>query len=363
MKTVRSLITAAATCLAVGTAAVAALTVPTRPVAAEAPPSNSTPSNLIQVKALFGEKCSACHKLPKPEEKGYTKAEWQRTVTQMLTKYHASDSIAPIEAAQIVSYLGTFLPKTDARRPGGRLSDPWATDALDVWTDAPALTRVFNFSSLSPLSALSSVGSGTPGPAPSWLVSTDKAGADGMVARVSAPAFRPDRFALLIDRADQGRNLDVRVRFRIESGKTSPAVGIAFGLTDPSHYAVLRCNQALGDLALIQIAGATHTNLQQTSLKLPPAAPALPILATTGIAPPPQTPAVPTPLAPGWHTLRLLVKDGQVRGWLDMQKRINVRLSGYGGGKVALWTQGSTTAAFHDWIVDWYDAPLTAPLS
>ena len=350
MKTVHSLVAAFASLAAVATVAVAALTVPTRPVSAETPPPD-----LTQVKALYGEKCSACHNLPVPEEKGYTKAEWQRTVNQMLTKYHASDSISPGEAAQIVSYLGTFAPKTDARRSGGgRLSDPWATDSLDVWTEAPAATRVFNFAAANPLSALSPAGSGTPGPLPLWQVAMDKAGADGMVARVSAPAFRPDRFALLVDRADQGRNLDVRVRFRIESGKVSPAVGIVFGLTDPDHYAVLRCNQALGDLALIQIAGPAHTTVQQTPLALPATGTASP---TAAIA------ATPTPLTPGWHTLRLLVKDGQVRGWLDMQKRINITLPGYAGGKVGLWTQGNTAASFHDWIVDWYDAPKTAPLS
>ncbi len=350
MKIAHSLTAAFASLAAVGTVAVASLTVPPRPVSAETPPPD-----LTQVKALYGEKCSACHNLPVPQEKGYTKAEWQRTVNQMLTKYHASDSISPGEAAQIVSYLGTFAPKTDARRGGsGRLSDPWATDSLDVWMDAPAATRVFNFAAANPLSALAPAGSGTPGPAPLWQVAIDRAGADGMVARVSAPTFRPDRFALLVDRADQGRNLDVRVRFRIESGKASPAVGIAFGLTDPDHYTVLRCNQSLGDLALIQIAGPAHTTVQQTPLALPAAGTVSPIAAVT---------AMPTPLAPGWHTLRLLVKDGQVRGWLDMQKRISTTLSGYAGGKVGLWAQGNTNASFHDWIVDWYDAPKTAPLS
>jgi len=344
MKTVRQLAAALASFAVVGTVAVAALTVPARPVTAETPASD-----LTQVKALYSEKCSACHNLPKPEEKGYTQKEWSRTVTRMLTKYHASESITPPQAAQIVSYLGTFAPKTEAHRPGGKSSDPWATDSLDVWMEVPSTTRVFNFASANPLAAFSPLGSGTPGPAPSWLVSLDKAGANGMAARVSAPTFRPDRFALLVDRADTGRNLDVRVRFRIESGKVSPAVGLAFGLADPDHYTVLRCNQSLGDLALIQIAVATHTTLQQTPLILP----------TADAAPN----AAPTPLTPGWHTLRVLVKDGQVRGWLDMQKRVNTTLPTYTGGKVALWTQGSTAASFHDWIVDWYDAPQTAPLS
>ena len=358
MKKSHTVIAALASLVAVGATVSAALTVPMRSVA-DVPKADNT-----QVKALYAEKCSACHNLPKPEEKAYTRREWQRTVTTMLTKYHASDSIAPGEAAQIVDYLATFAPKTG---PGGRHpADPWATDTLDVWTDAPAATRVFNFAS-GGLVGLAAVGSGTPGPAPVWSVASDKAGPDGMVVRASGPNFRADRFALLLDRADQGRNADIRVRFRIDAGKVSPAVGIVCAYADPNNYTVLRCNQALGDLSLIQIAGPTHTTVQQTSITLPAAppvapAPVAPTIAGAAPAAPVVTPP-PTPLAPGWHTLRLLVHDGQVRGWVDMQKRISTTLPGYSGGKVGLWTQGNTTASFDDWTVDWYDAPKTAPLS
>jgi len=322
----------------------AAFTAPSRS-AADTPKADAA-----QVKALYAEKCSACHNLPVPEEKGYTRPQWQRTVNTMLNKYHASESISPSEAAQIVDYLATFAPKTGARGRNQRPADPWGTDSLDVWTDAPNATRVFNFAAGS-LAGLSPIGAGTLGPAPVWSVTADKAGPDGMVARASGPNFHPDRFALLVDRGDQGRNVDVRVRFRIEAGKASPAVGIVCAYADPDHYTVLRCNQALGDLALIQIAGPIHTTVQQTAIVLA-ASPA-----------PNAGGATPTPLAPGWHTLRLLVHDGQGRGWVDMQKRINTTLPGYAGGKVGLWTQGNTTASFDDWTVDWYDAPKTAPLS
>ncbi len=353
MKTPRVLAAALTSLLAAGVTVSAALTAPTRSVA-------DTPrADAAQVKALYAEKCSACHNLPKPEEKGYTRREWQRTVTTMLTKYHASESIAPGEAVQIVDYLATFAPKTGAGGRNQQPADPWGTDTLDVWTAAPAATRVFNFAGGS-LAGLAPVGAGTPGPAPVWSVAADKSGPDGMVARASGPNFRADRFALLLDRADGGRNVDVHVRFRIDAGKASPAVGIVCAYADPDHYAVLRCNQALGDLALIQIAGPSHTTVQQTPISLP-AAPALTVAAPAGAAPVAATPA--TPLAPGWHTLRLLVHDGQVRGWVDMQKRISATLPSYGGGKVGLWTQGNTTASFDDWTVDWYDAPKTAPLS
>ena len=376
MKTRSSRFVALTTLAALTVVASAALTGPSRPAGADAPKAVDP----AQVKTLYGEKCSACHNLPKPEEKGYTRPEWHRTVNTMLNKYHASDSISPTEAAQIVDYLATFAPKNNMAS-GRRGSNPWATDGLDVWTDAPTATRVYNFEAGGLSAGLAPVGSGTPGPAPVWQIATDRPGADGSVARVSAPAFRADRFALLVDRADQGRNMDVRVRFRIESGKSSPAVGLVFGYADPNTYTVLRCNQTLGDLALIQISGASHTTVQQTPLVLAPPAPnnggaglgggagtgktgaspgsplTPPLLGVGG--PPPA----PTPLAPGWHTLRLLVHDGQVRGWLDMQKRINTTLPNYSGGKIGLWSQGNTSASFDDWTVDLYDDTKTPPLS
>jgi len=331
------------TLAAAGIAVSAALVSPAHPVAADVPKADAS-----QVKTLYAEKCSACHNLPSPSEKGYSRGEWQRTVNTMLTKYHASDEISPPEATQIVDYLATFAPKQTGNG-GGRLSNPWATDGTDVWTEVPSASRVFNFEA-GGLAGLSPVGSGTPGPAPLCAVKPDELGADGLVAHISGPNFRPDHFAVLLDRADGGDNLDVHVRFRIDAGTISPAVGIVFGYTGPNQYTVLRCNQALGDLALIQIAGPVHTTLQQTPIVLPPSS-----------ATPAPISAAPTPLAPGWHTLRLLVRDGQAHGWIDMQKRISVSLPNVAAGKVGLWTQGNTAASFDDWTIDCYDAPASAP--
>ncbi len=337
---------------AAGAVAVAGLSVPARSDApkADAPAANA--ASTVQTKALYSEKCSACHNLPDPVEKSYTRAEWQRTVNRMLNKHQASDSITPPQAAQIVDYLATFAPQTAVLGGGrgknnsknrDRNADPWATDIADVWTDAPAQTQVFNFEAVRPLTSFSILGAGTPGPDPKWSVGNDDlaSSANATVARVSFPGARPDRFALLLDKSGSGHDVDTRVRFRIDAGKASPAVGLVVGYIDSKHYSVLRCNQTLGDLALIQISEPTHTTLQQTPLALPPA------------------PAA--PLSPGWHTLRVLVHNGEMRGWLDMQKRINIALPGYTGGKVGLWSQGNTSASFDDWTVDWYDAPAAAP--
>ena len=363
MKNPRALAALLASLTAAGVTLSAVVTVPSRSVA-DTPKADTT-----QVKALYTEKCQACHELTgkyDPKENGYTAPEWRRTVDRMMHK--ADSNISASDATQITAYLITLAPRTDTGtgKSGKRSTDPWATDSLDVWTDAPQATRVFNFASGS-LAGLAPVGSGTAGPAPMWSVTADKPGPDGMTVRAAGPNFRADRFALLMDRDDQGRNVDVRVRFRIDAGKASPAVGLVCAYTDPSHYTVLRCNQALGDLALIQIAGSVHTTVQETVIAPAPPAPNPGGAGNASLGGPvsaaPVTPVAATALAPGWHTLRLLVRDGQVRGWIDMQKRISTTLPSYTGGKVGLWTQGNTTASFDNWTVDWYDAPKTAPLS
>jgi hypothetical protein len=57
--------------------------------------------------------------------------------------------------------------------------------------------------------------------------------------------------------------------------------------------------------------------------------------------------------------LRVLVKGGKIRAWLDTRKRINIADPGYTGGAVAIWSQGSTSASFSDWMADVYDGGTT----
>lgn len=328
----------------------AVLTSPSIPAGAQA----GVPSDRTHLQALYQEKCAACHNLPNPEEKGYTRFQWQRTVRQMIVKYKATD-ITPSDAVQIVNYLATFAPPQGGRNGRGGPVDPWATDADDVWTVAPTATHVFNFEAAGALSRLSPLSAGTPGPAAEWHTVGKPGTVDGASVKVAPVKPSPSRFALLMDRTDAPRDMDVKVRFEILGGKVSPAVGIAFGLRDPKTYSVLRYDAAKDDLSLLTIAEPTHTTLQRTPMTLPPNGTTL----ATAVTPAAVTPAAATPV-PGWHTLRLLVKNGQVRGWLDMNKRISFQDPGYGGGKVGLWAQGDTVAAFDDWTVDVYDGAQPA---
>lgn len=322
---------------------------PVRPADADAKPPSPTQAHL---KSLYQEKCSACHNLPDPQADQRTRAQWQRVVTQMLTRYHASDEITSPEAAQIVDYLATFAPPNATR--GGQFGqsprDPWGTDPFDVWAAMPAQSRVFNFETGPVQRPLSAAVSGTPGPAAVWRSVKGSPGPDGTYVKVVPAKPDPSRFALLIDQADSAQNLDVRVRFQIVAGRAAPSVGIAFGLADAANYSVLRYDAKGGMLSVLKISPASHTVLQTTAL----ASPTVPAAKLTASGLPPQT-------NHGWHTLRLLVNQGHIRGWIDGMKRISTVDPAYTGGKVALWSQGDTIAAFDDWTADFYGSKSIIP--
>lgn len=323
--------------------------IPIRPADADA---KTPPSSSVQLKSLYQEKCSACHNLPDPQADQRTRAQWQRVVNQMLTRYHASDEITPPEAARIVDYLATFAPEAAARggRGGQSSRDPWGTDPFDVWAETPARSRVFNFEAGSGQRGLSAAVSGTPGPAAAWRNVKGSSAPDGTYVKVVPAKPDPSRFALLVDQADGGRDLDVRVRFQIVAGRASPSVGIAFGLLNPAEYSVLRFDAKNGTLSVLKISPASHAVLQTTALASP-TAPAATVAAS----------GLPSLKTPGWHTLRLLVNGGRIRGWIDGMKRISTLDPSYTGGKVALWSQGDTIAAFDDWTADFYGGDTAAP--
>lgn len=295
---------------------------------------------VVDKKALFSERCSACHDLPDPTQLSYTRAEWRRTVDTMLNKYKASDEISPTEADEIVDYLATFAPRDTGARGGG-VDRQWAAEEDDVWFSDPTRSIMTNFEAPGELPSMTRAVGGENGH-PVWKLTTDSDAPDGTVVDVTSKQADAGSFALLIDPRSKASDVDVKVRFKIVSGDDSPAVGIVVGLQDQGHYDVVKYNRKTNDLTLLQIAEPVHTTLQQTPVELPGAA---------GLA---QTVSLNS--SPGqWHTLRVQVRDGHLRGWVDSYKRINIGLTDYNGGEVALWSQGDTEANFDDWSTDIYD--------
>ena len=297
----------------------------------------------VDKKALFTEKCSACHNLPNPTELSYTRAEWRRTVNTMLTKYKASDEISATEADEIVDYLATFAPHTDNRAPSGNRQ--WDSEADDVWFSAPNRTVIDNFESKTGLSGLSQLTDGVG--KPTWTAVVDADDADGTAARVTGAHGHGS--ALLVDHRTSGADIDVKVRFKIVAGKETPAVGIAVGVEGPTRYDLVRYDQKANQLVLTTVDGANRADVQSTAINRDGGGDA--------------TQAVSLETGPThWHTLRVQVRGGHVRGWIDSYKRINTSLPNYAAGSVALWSQGDTVADFDDWSTDLYD-PVTPATS
>ncbi|GAB6062663.1 photosystem P840 reaction-center cytochrome c-551 [Deferrisoma palaeochoriense] len=59
--------------------------------------------DLEAAKALFEQKCSACHSLDRPLKKNKDRAGWEKTVSRMAR--YASGMISPEDADIIVEYL------------------------------------------------------------------------------------------------------------------------------------------------------------------------------------------------------------------------------------------------------------------
>jgi hypothetical protein len=284
------------------------------------------------VKALYREKCSACHALPDPVEKGLTRAQWRVTVDRMLTKYHASDSISPDQARQIVNYLATFAP---GRAPNG----PSANDAGDVWPAMPASSHVFTFAGPSALAGLIPASAGGAKGSASWKPLVDNTAPDGSIVRIRAAGADADRSFLLLADKYPGHDLDLHTSFRVLPDGTSSAVGIVVGYRDPSDYDIVRCQEKSHYVAFTQIRGGMESTVKRVD--------------------------IPDVAAPRWRVLRVQCRDGRLRAWLDYNKLIDADQPDYTGGKAGLWTQGDTAADFDDLAVDVYDAPAssqTAPL-
>ena len=321
-------------------------------------PADTTPAapGNAHLKALYTEKCSACHNLPDPAAEAMTRPQWQRTVTRMLVKYKASDEITEPEAAQIVNYLATFAPKLAAlpHRPNGARGPSWDTDAGDVWPGVPVLSRIQTFEDAGALASLSPLAPGMPA---RWHVAGLTTAPDGQFVKVNPAAH--SSFAALVDPKASGRDVDVRVRFQVVGGRALTAAGIAFGVTDAQNYYVLRCDTQAGTLSVMKVSAGVSSVLQSTpiALPIPPSAGAQTVFLTPRSGNTMQRDVAPTGQVAGWHTLRLMARGGFLRGWVDMQKRVSVRDDAYAGGQVGLWTGGDTIAAFDDWTTDVYAAP------
>lgn len=262
-------------------------------------------------KALFTEKCSACHNLPDPTVNQNTKERWRALVTQMARRAdNKGIAITDEEQAHIVDYLGLFPPKL---APGA--SGPLAAKRDDVWDVEPIRSFVYTFSSLDQLSSFR-LGSGE------WRQPTGAAyinggGGTGLLLHKGAAL-------------DGG--FDIQVQVRIPAQTVGKVAGIAFGATDATHFNAVVVDSAKGEIRVLAANGS---------------APA--VIATAPVGDVDQ----PT----GWHQLRVMYRanSGRVTVWLEANKKLVAPLPDYAdGSQFGLVTLSGTTAEFRNLYADIY---------
>jgi hypothetical protein len=298
------------------------------PAQAQAQPAN-TP------KALFQEKCAACHDLPDPQQLMYTRRQWRLTVNEMLYQHGAlynpqtHAGITTLEGDTIVDYLSQFAPRPGRQRP----ANPTDTGPDDVWSTEPLQSRSFTFSTEDDLSAFDQEGG-------VWkIVPSESAGESYLKSRPGSDSPA----SLLVEKKDSvSGDMDLRVSFKPFQTTGHTTIGLLIGYQDPKDYSAVEFDPTSQGVSYIVVAQGQPTVTQTQTF---------PVSGTAGPG--------------GWHTLRVVEhNNGQsLTAWLDFQKRLtgsdpNAKASGH----VGLYAGGGAVAAFQQMTLDIYPSASSTGL-
>ena len=279
----------------------------------------SAADNPIVYKALFEQKCSACHNLPDPTVNQNTQDRWRSIVATMAGR--AQGAITPDDQSHIVAYLGLFPPK-----PSSASHDPLAVKHEDVWDRDPSRSLVCTLMTPDQLARFRAVACK---PAPSAAPPAPLT--DGIVF-----AAHQGTDALLIANADPfSGGLDLRVSVRFPAGASnSRAAGIVFGRTDARNYLEALLDTARSEVRIVQCRDGSLSTLS-----------AAPVLDFDDRG--------------GWHVVKVILRpDGngaKATIWVDATKRLAASLpSPIAAGSVGLAATTGTSAGFKDFYADEY---------
>jgi hypothetical protein len=280
---------------------------------ADTPPTNA------QLKSLYSEKCSACHDLPDPEAKGFTKQQWQSTVNRMLDAHGARTSISEIQAAQIVTYLSEFAPKPNA--PGA------ASNNIGVWQYDPVVSVAYPFTYAPNINSFEIRG-GT------WKVVQNPVSAEGYLKSAAAGTA-----VLMENKHTFVGAIDIQTQFHINQSGSNAAVGLVFGAEDAGNYLAAEYCPSTQTVSLLKITGGQSTVIEQTKVDEK------------------------TPSSESWHSLRVKVtEDGSAAEvLLDYQRQIKTAIPGWKSGKAGLISTGPLIAGYRQLTIDSYQGTVRQP--
>ncbi len=120
------------------------------------------------------------------------------------------------------------------------------------------------------------------------------------------------------------RNGSLTVSFKAIAGKEDQAAGIAFNIKAEGEYLAVRANALENNLVLFKFEKGKRSSLQWIKNVPPP--------------------------GKGWHTLKVLIKDRKIEGYLDGKKYIDYTLKTDINGRVGLWSKADSHVLFDNFI-------------
>jgi hypothetical protein len=178
----------------------------------------------------------------------------------------------------------------------------------------------------------------------SWNFETDRAGAppagfevavgdwkiqkdptapskDNVVAQ-HAKNSRPT-FNVLLARHTSYRDVDMAVKMRAIAGEIDQGGGVVWRVKNASNYYIARYNPLEDNYRVYKVVAGRRQQLQSAEIEP----------------------------SPGWHTLRVTMRDDQIECYYDGTKYLEVKDSTFREpGKIGLWTKADAESYFDDLI-------------
>ncbi|HHD57130.1 MAG TPA: DUF1080 domain-containing protein [Desulfobulbaceae bacterium] len=124
---------------------------------------------------------------------------------------------------------------------------------------------------------------------------------------------------------DNFTNGEIKVRFKAIAGRIDQGAGILFDLKPNGDYYALRANPLENNLVLWRYRHGARSSVSWVRNVVTPSR--------------------------KWHTLRLIVRGNQVKGYVNNKQYLSYRLPAPVSGKVGLWTKADSVVYFDDYQI------------
>jgi len=156
-----------------------------------------------------------------------------------------------------------------------------------------------------------------------WIVSADPTAPSKPNVVTQTSTDQTDyRFPLLISDEGSFKDLDLRVKFKADSGNIDRAGGLVFRLKDPNNYYIVRANALENNYRLYHVVNGRRSQFAGANLKV-----------TSG----------------EWHELRVEAVGNKITCYYDGSQKIEATDDTFKDpGKVGLWTKADSVTSFDD---------------